>query len=284
MVNLPSGTVTFVFTDIEGSTRLLQELGDEQYATLLAVHRRLVRDIFAAHDGMEIDTQGDAFFYSFARARQAVTASVELQRAHAKASWPGDVEVRVRAGLHTGEPVIGDEGYTGIDVVRAARIAALGSGGQVLLSDTTRAIATDDLPEGVSLRGLGARQLKDIDRREELWALEIDGISSAQAPPPPAADEADAPDGTTPTTGDRLKRTIEQARERIESRVLAQLEESLPGVLSGEFPLPRPPRPPKPSVSSEIERLHALREEGALTEEQYRRMVDRLVDSDETPD
>jgi class 3 adenylate cyclase len=110
MVNLPSGTVTFVFTDIEGSTRLLTELGDAEYATLLAVHRRLVREIFAAHDGLEIDTQGDAFFYSFARARQAVAAAIELQRAHAKASWPGDVEVRVRAGLHTGEPVIGDEG------------------------------------------------------------------------------------------------------------------------------------------------------------------------------
>jgi class 3 adenylate cyclase len=273
MVNLPSGTVTFVFTDIEGSTRLLQELGDAEYATLLAVHRRLVRDIFAAHDGLEIDTQGDAFFYSFARARQAVAAAIEVQRAHAKASWPGDVHVRVRAGLHTGEPVIGDEGYTGIDVVRAARIAALGTGGQVLLSDTTRAIAADGLPEGVTLRGLGARQLKDIERREELWALEIDGVSPPGAPAP----GVDAP---ASTTGDLFRRTVGRARETIEARVLAQLEQALPGMLSADPNLSVPMPPPRRSASKEIERLHELRQQGALTEEQYRRMVDRLVESD----
>lgn len=276
MVNLPSGTVTFVFTDIEGSTRLLQELGDADYATLLAVHRRLARDIFAAHDGLEIDTQGDAFFYSFARARQAVAAAIELQRAHAKASWPGDVEVRVRAGLHTGEPVIGDEGYTGIDVVRAARIAALGTGGQVLLSDTTRAIATDDLPDGVVLRGIGPQQLKDIERREELWVLEIDGVSP-ESTPAPDVNDADAP---APSTGDLLRRTVGRARETIEARVLARLEEALPGMLSAAPDLSAPMPPPRRSVSKEIERLHDLRQQGALTEEQYRRMVDRLVDSD----
>ena len=276
MVNLPSGTVTFVFTDIEGSTRLLQELGDAEYATLLAVHRRLVRDIFAAHDGLEIDTQGDAFFYSFARARQAVAAAIEVQRAHAKASWPGDVQVRVRAGLHTGEPVIGDEGYTGIDVVRAARIAALGTGGQVLLSDTTRAIAADDLPEGVTLRGLGARQLKDIERREELWALEIDGVSPQGTPAQDAEDTGDP----TSTTGDLFRRTVGRARETIEARVLAQLEQALPGMLSADPDLSVPMPPPRRSASKEIERLHELRQQGALTEEQYRRMVDRLVESD----
>jgi class 3 adenylate cyclase len=282
MVNLPSGTVTFVFTDIEGSTRLLTELGDAEYATLLAVHRRLVRDIFAAHDGLEIDTQGDAFFYSFARARQAVAAAIELQRAHAKASWPGDVEVRVRAGLHTGEPVIGDEGYTGIDVVRAARIAALGGGGQVLLSDTTRAIAADDLPDGVLLRAIGPRQLKDIERREELWALEIDGVPRRNDDTVErGAAGAPAPTGGEPmrSAGERLRRSVDRARDTIEARVLAQLEEALPGALSRDLDLSTP-SPPNRSVSREIKRLHALREEGALTEEQYRRMVDRLVDSD----
>jgi class 3 adenylate cyclase len=277
MVSLPSGTVTFVFTDIEGSTRLLQELGDEQYATLLAVHRRLVREIFAAHDGLEIDTQGDAFFYSFARARQAVAAAIAVQRAHARASWPGGVDVRVRAGLHTGEPVIGDEGYTGIDVVRAARIAALGTGGQVLLSDTTRAIAADDLPDGVSLRELGRRQLKDIERREELWALEIDGIPTAVAHAEPQPDGADK---RAASAGERLKRTVGRARETIEARVLAELEESLPGFLSAEVGRSDEVARPARSVSREIKRLHALREQGALTEEQYRRMVDRLVDAD----
>jgi class 3 adenylate cyclase len=283
MVNLPSGTVTFVFTDIEGSTRLLTELRDAEYATLLAVHRRLVREIFAAHDGLEIDTQGDAFFYSFARARQAVAAAIELQRAHAKASWPGDVEVRVRAGLHTGEPVIGDEGYTGIDVVRAARIAALGGGGQVLLSDTTRAIAADDLPDGVALRAIGQRQLKDIERREELWALEIDGVprpgnDELGAAPEPGVSE---PSGGEPlrTAGERLRRTVDRARETIEARVLSELEEALPGALSRDLDMSAS-SPPNRSVSREIKRLHALREQGALTEEQYRRMIDRLLESD----
>ena len=281
MVNLPSGTVTFVFTDIEGSTRLLTELGDAEYPTLLAIHRRLVREIFAAHDGLEIDTQGDAFFYSFARARQAVAAAIELQRAHAKASWPGDVEVRVRAGLHTGEPVIGDEGYTGIDVVRAARIAALGGGGQVLLSDTTRAIAADDLPDGVSLRAIGQRQLKDIERREELWALEIDGVPRPHDAVEPKSVGAPAATDGEPlrSAGERLRRSVDRARETIEARVLSQLEDVLPGALSRDLDLSAPSAPNR-SVSREIKRLHALREEGALTEEQYRRMVDRLVDSD----
>lgn len=278
MVNLPSGTVTFVFTDIEGSTRLLQELGDAEYATLLAIHRRLVREIFAAHDGLEIDTQGDAFFYSFARARQAVAAAIALQRAHAKASWPGDVAVRVRAGLHTGEPVIGDEGYTGIDVVRAARIAALGSGGQVLLSDTTRAIAADDLPDGVALRGIGQRQLKDIERREELWALEIDGLSPVVTEAPPPRVERTAPAAST--AGERLMRTVGRARETIEARVLAQLEQALPGMLAGDLDLSSPPQRPRRSASAEIAKLRKLRDDGALTDEQYRRMVDRVIDSD----
>src|ERR687895_1086249 len=151
-VALPSGTVTFVFSDIAGSTALLKQLGDTEYGHLLTVHRRLVREIFAVHEGQEIDTQGDAFFYSFVRARQAVAAAIELQRAHAKESWPDGVEVRVRLGLHTGEPAVGDEGYTGLDVVRAARIAAVGTGGQILLSETTRAIVGDGLPPGVEVR------------------------------------------------------------------------------------------------------------------------------------
>ncbi|HEX7195646.1 MAG TPA: adenylate/guanylate cyclase domain-containing protein, partial [Candidatus Limnocylindria bacterium] len=140
MPNLPSGTVTFVFSDIEGSTALLKQLGDERYAEVLATHRRILRETFGAHHGTEIDTQGDAFFYSFPRARDAVAAAVEVQRAHEHEAWPGEAAVRLRLGLHTGEPAVGDEGYTGLDVVRASRIAAVGRGGQVLLSETTRAI------------------------------------------------------------------------------------------------------------------------------------------------
>jgi class 3 adenylate cyclase len=271
-MNLPSGTVTFVFSDIVGSTGLLKLLGDAEYATLLAVHRRLVRDIFAAHDGQEIDTQGDAFFYSFVRARQAVAAAIEVTRAHVKASWPGGVEVRVRLGLHTGEPAVGDEGYTGLDVVRASRIASVGGGGQVLLSETTRAIVAGDLADGVDLRPLGERQLKDIDRPETLWELVIDGVSVA-APVVPSREEA-APDSDEPESPKRAARR--QFAEAIESRVLAQLD----GALGKGWPLgpPKPPKPPRRDVSGQIARLKELHEDGALTDEQYGRAVDRLLD------
>src|ERR1051325_3000981 len=127
---LPSGVVTLLFTDIEGSTRLLHELGDG-YGDALADHRRVVRAACAAHDGVEVDTQGDAFFVAFARAADAAAAAVDAQRRLA------DGPVRVRMGLHTGEPRVTEEGYVGIDLHRGARIAAVGHGGQVLLSQTT---------------------------------------------------------------------------------------------------------------------------------------------------
>jgi class 3 adenylate cyclase len=269
-MNLPSGTVTFVFSDIVGSTGLLKRLGDTEYATLLAVHRRLVRDIFAAHDGQEIDTQGDAFFYSFVRAREAVAAVIEVTRAHVKASWPGGVEVRMRLGLHTGEPAVGDEGYTGLDVVRASRIAAIGGGGQVLLSDSTRSIVAGSLPEGVELRTIGERRLKDIDRPETLWELVIDGVA---VPTPAIPPTEEAPDEAPAKT--RSARS--NFGQMIESRVLSQLEQSL----GKGWPLgpPKPPKPPRRrDVSKEIERLRELREDGALTDDQYQRAVDRLLD------
>src|SRR5438105_9276716 len=131
VAELPSGTVTFLFTDIEGSTRLLHELGDA-YVEALAEHRRLLREAFAAHGGVEVDTQGDAFFYAFGKASAALAAAEEGQRAF------GRGPVRVRMGLHTGEPVATEEGYVGVDVHRAARICAAGHGGQVLASQATR--------------------------------------------------------------------------------------------------------------------------------------------------
>jgi class 3 adenylate cyclase len=175
-MNLYSGTVTFLFSDVEGSTDLLRRLGESAYATVLKQHRRIVRESFSALDGREIDTQGDAFFYAFARARDAVVAAVSAQRELAGHTWPEGVEVRVRMGLHTGEPVVGDEGYTGIDVVRAARIAAVGRGGQVLLSETTRALVGPDLPDRVTAHPLGEQRLKDIERPEPLHELVIDGV------------------------------------------------------------------------------------------------------------
>jgi class 3 adenylate cyclase len=177
---LPGGTVTFLFTDIEGSTRLLQELGDD-YGQVVADHRRLLREIFQAANGSEVDTQGDAFFYSFTRARDAVRAAVEGQRALAGHAWPGGAEVRVRMGLHTGEPSVGDEGYVGLDVVRAARICSAGHGGQILISETTRALLGNDVPERVSVRDLGRQHLKDV-QYEHVYELSLDE-SGAEFPP-----------------------------------------------------------------------------------------------------
>jgi class 3 adenylate cyclase len=171
--SLPSGTVTFLFTDIEGSTALLRELGDA-YTQLLGRERSILRETLGSAGGQEIDTQGDAFFFSFARAREAVAGAVTAQRALAEHHWPDGVEMRVRMGLHTGEPSVGDEGYVGLDVVRAARICSAGHGGQILLSETTRALLGADLPEGATLRDLGMQSLKDIGD-ERIYQLSVGG-------------------------------------------------------------------------------------------------------------
>jgi predicted ATPase/class 3 adenylate cyclase len=160
--DLPSGEVTLVFTDIEGSTKLLHKLGAEEYAQALAEHRRLLRDAFGRHGGVEIDTQGDAFFYAFPDARDAVTAADEGR----EALRPGQIHVRV--GIHTGTPHLGPEGYVGHDVHLGARIGAAGHGGQVLLSDATRVAAA---LEAEALIDLGEHRLKDIDRPTRILQL-----------------------------------------------------------------------------------------------------------------
>jgi class 3 adenylate cyclase len=169
---LPGGTVTFLFSDIEGSTRLLEQLGD-RYQEVHREHRRILREQLNAAGGQEIDTQGDAFFFSFPRAKDAVVGAVAAQRELATADWPDGVDVRVRMGLHTGEPTVGEEGYLGIDVVRAARICSAGHGGQVLLSETTRALVGNNLPEGVQVRDLGQAHLKDI-QHERIFELALE--------------------------------------------------------------------------------------------------------------
>ncbi len=173
--NLPSGTVTMLFTDIEGSTRLLQQLGD-RYADVLAECRQLLRAAFQHQSGHEVDTQGDAFFVAFARAIDAVLAAVDAQRALASHSWPQGATVRVRMGLHTGEPSLTAEGYVGLDVHRAARIMSAGHGGQVLLSQTTRDLVEQELPHDVSLRDLGMHRLKDLRGPQRLFQLVIAGL------------------------------------------------------------------------------------------------------------
>jgi class 3 adenylate cyclase len=179
-VRLHSGTVTFLFSDVERSTALLKRLREPAYADVIEQHRRIIRESFTARDGREIDTQGDAFFFVFARARDAVGGAVDAQRGLAAHRWPEGVDLRVRMGLHTGEPVVGDEGYTGMDVVRAARIAAVGHGGQILLSETTIALVRPDLPDGVAARSLGEQRLKDIDRPEPLHELVVDGVPRSE--------------------------------------------------------------------------------------------------------
>jgi WD40 repeat protein/class 3 adenylate cyclase len=181
MSGLPSGTVTFLFTDIEGSTRLLRRLG-ERYADVVGHHDRVVRAACAGHGGREVNTQGDAFFVAFPRAGDAVAAAVQVQRALTEERWPEGAGVRVRMGLHTGEPVVGPTDYIGLAVHRAARICALGHGGQILVSSATRELLEDDLRAGISFRDLGERRLKDFDRPEHLFQV-VAGDLPADFPP-----------------------------------------------------------------------------------------------------
>jgi class 3 adenylate cyclase len=187
MLDLPNGTVTLLFTDVEGSTCLLQRLG-ERFGAALDDQRRILRDAVAAHGGREIDCRGDEFFAAFPRARAAVAAAVAAQRALAEQAWPDGVAMKVRMGLHTGEPALRDDGYLGLDVHRAARIAAAAHGGQVLVSQVTHDILED---EDVPLRDLGAHQLKDLPRPEHLFQVVIEGFVS-DFPAPRAAAAAPA--------------------------------------------------------------------------------------------
>src|SRR5712692_9243067 len=181
VLDLPTGTITLLFTDIEGSTLLLQHVG-EQYSHVLAQCRQSLHAAFQRFHGHEVDTQGDAFFFAFARATDAVSATVAAQRILASHAWPDQAAVRVRMGLHTGEPQRTAEGYVGLDVHHAARIMSAGHGGQVVLSQTTRDLVQRDLPDGVSLRDLGEHRLKDLQHPSHLFQLVIAGLP-ADFPP-----------------------------------------------------------------------------------------------------
>jgi len=175
---LPLGSVTFLFTDIEGSTRLLQQLG-EKFSTVLEEHRQILLEECETHNGRVVGTQGDSFFVAFASAEDAISAVMQAQRALAAHPWPDGVNVRVRMGLHTGEPQISaSESYVGIDVHRAARIAAAAHGGQVLISQTTYDLVRKELPDGVTLRDLGEHHLKDLRQPKHLYQLIIAGLPS----------------------------------------------------------------------------------------------------------
>jgi class 3 adenylate cyclase len=183
-----------------------------------------VRETFGARGGTEIDTQGDAFFFSFPRARDAVAAAVDAQRALHDHKWPEGRAVSVRMGIHTGEPHVGEEGYLGLDVVRAARISAAGHGGQILISETTRALLGNQLPEGVAVHDLGQQHLKDV-QHEHIYELTIDGRSVADKPL-----KTQAPKSAQEGMGSRFE-------ERINAYVEGQLESALDKVLK-----PKPQR------------------------------------------
>ena len=195
---LPRGTVTFLFTDIEGSTRLLARLRDG-YADVLDDHQRAVRAAIEEHGGQEVHTEGDAFFVAFARATDAVAAAVAAQRALAAHPWPEGVDLRVRMGLHTGEAEIRADDYVGMDVHRAARICSAAHGGQVLVSSATRELVAGELDAGVDLADLGEHRLKDLERAERLYQVvaadlaadfppvrsEAPAVGASRLPPPP---------------------------------------------------------------------------------------------------
>jgi predicted ATPase/class 3 adenylate cyclase len=182
---LPSGTITFVFTDIEGSTRLLEQLGADAYADALAAHRRVLREAFARHDGVEVDTQGDSFFVAFSTAPAAIAAAGEAQQV----LEPGPIQVRI--GIHTGTPRVTEEGYVGQDVHRAARIAAAGHGGQVLVSSSTASLI-----DSAGLRDLGEHRLKDLAAPERIYQLGDEAF-----PPPKSLQQTNLPIPATPFLG-----------------------------------------------------------------------------------
>lgn len=232
MSTLPGGTVTFLFADVEGSTRLLRALG-EGWAGALADYRRILRETFAEQGGREVDTQGDGMFFVFPRARPAVAAAAEAQRRMDAHGWPEGATVRVRMGLHTGEPVMGEEGYVGMDVVRAARIAAAAQGGQVLLSATTHALVAADPVEGVGTIFLGEHELKDIPDRVPMHQLVIGGLQTRFEAPRVQESAAAEPvqiKGRESELSREIEGVVRDLRTSIEQRVADSLKASLGGV------------------------------------------------------
>jgi class 3 adenylate cyclase len=197
MADVRTATVTLLFTDIEGSTRLLRQLGG-RYGELLREHELLLREAFAAHDGEEIDTQGDSFFVAFASAGEAIRAAVAAQRALNDHSWPEGVALRVRMGIHTGRASVHEKRYLGVAVHRAARICAAGHGGQVLLSETVRNLVEDEEDElpRIEFADLGAQRLKDFDRAVRIYQVVAAGLER-EFPPLQTADGTPER-GTTP--------------------------------------------------------------------------------------
>jgi predicted ATPase/class 3 adenylate cyclase len=210
---LPMGTVTFLFTDIEGSTQLAHQLDTAGYRELIEQHHRLLRASFGAHGGTERGTQGDSFLVIFDDAVSGVAAAIEAQRSLAAAEWPRGAVVRVRMGLHSGQGIAGGDDYIGLDTSLAARIAAAAHGGQILLSDSTRALAARTLPAGVGLRDLGEHQLKGFEERERLYQLVVDDLPDERSPLR----------GVRPDTGNLPARVLSFVGREAEAELLRQM-------------------------------------------------------------
>jgi class 3 adenylate cyclase len=250
--DLPTGTVTLLFTDIEGSTRLMRRLGDA-WAEAHADHRRLLRKAVGGAGGREVDTQGDAFFAVFGRARDALDAAAAAQSSFHRHAWPDGAELRIRMGIHTGEPALGAEGYLGLDVVRGARICAAAHGGQVLVSETTSALVRGDEPAGVELRDLGDHHLKDLAHPERLYQLVAPGLAS-QFGAPRSLDTETAPSVPVPALelATRERELAQQAvaavrdLDNLGPSIERQVEESLRavGITTAAPPPDRRPRLP----------------------------------------
>ena len=213
---LPTGTVTFLFTDIEGSTRLLKRLGSK-YGAVLADQRTILRAAVQEHRGEEVDTQGDSFLFAFSRADEAARAAIDGQLSLAAHEWPAGSELRVRMAIHTAEPSPSDEGYVGLGLHRAARIMGAAHGGQILVSLAASSVLADAELNGVELRDLGEYWLKDLERPERLYQLGAPGLTEAFPPPGKARP---AP-GEEPPAGDEPDDLLER------SEAIAELEESL---------------------------------------------------------
>jgi class 3 adenylate cyclase/tetratricopeptide (TPR) repeat protein len=220
--SLPTGTLTFLFTDIEGSTRLLKRLG-ARYGELLAEHRRILRTAAQDHEGEEVDNQGDSFLFAFRRADEAAKAAIEAQRALATHAWPEASSVRVRMGVHTAEPTASDEGYYGLGVHRAARIMAAAHGGQVLVSLAASSVLQDAELDGAHLRDLGEYWLKDLDRPERLYQLEASGLQKvfpavAGQRPAAAGEPAEDADGALLERGEATSALEESLGDVVRTR------------------------------------------------------------------
>lgn len=182
MHHLPTGTVTFLFTDIEGSTHLLKQLGDRRYSEILEEHRRILRAAIEAGAGREVDMEGDAFFVAFSDAKNAAQTAISAQQALTSHRWPSDASLKVRMGLHTAAPVQTESGYVGLGVHRASRISSAAHGGQILLSQTTADMIEGNLPDGAELRDLGEYSLKGMTRTEHIFQLVAPGLPAAYPP------------------------------------------------------------------------------------------------------